>query len=74
MFTFLKRYFCQHLGINTITEMNHGQGLIIAKTKIYCQDCNKSFEQHPMSQCCYVQHIHAEILKEQFMQQYMKVK
>jgi hypothetical protein len=45
------------------------EGLIIAKSIIECMKCHKTFPQHPSAQCCYVMHIHAEILKEQFIQQ-----
>jgi hypothetical protein len=74
MKTFFKQLLCKHIGINTVTEMNTGNGIIIAKSRIYCQECNKSFPQHPNADCCYVKHIHAGLLHEQFIQMYRGAK
>lgn len=69
----IKQLFCSHDSITVNTEM-YSKGLMIVKTSIQCQKCKKSFAQHPNENCCYVRHIHAEILKEQFIQQYKSMK
>ncbi len=37
---------------------------------IRCDDCKKSFTQHPRQECCFVKHIHSQILFERFAAEY----
>lgn len=69
MFKLIKQWLCAHDEITTQTETSV-DSLIISKTLIQCNKCEKSFPQHPhASQCCYVQHIHANILQEKLFHQ-----
>lgn len=68
MFKLIKQLLCAHNEITTQTETTV-DGLIISRTCIQCSNCKKSFPQHPHAQCCYVQHIHANILQEKFIHQ-----
>lgn len=71
---FLKQLFCGHSGIciNTETELNGS--LLICKSIIKCTSCEKTFTQHPNSDCCYVKHLHSQILMEQMMSHIRSVK
>lgn len=69
MLKIIKQYFCRHESIHISTDMNTENSFIIARTLIQCADCKKSFPQHPNAQCCYVMHIHSQILQEQYMKQ-----
>lgn len=62
----IKQFFCSHKGIDTTTEVRSIEPLIISSL-IQCHDCKKTFAQHPNAQCCYVLHLHGEILREQFI-------
>lgn len=73
MFKLIKQYLCNHPDIIIKTETSV-DGLIISKTLIQCNTCKKSFAQHPNQICCYVQHIHNNILYEKFIQEYNKAK
>lgn len=65
----IKQWFCHHNDITTSTETSVDR-LIICKTLIKCNKCEKTFPQHPHAQCCYVMHMHAEILRDKFIHQY----
>jgi len=72
----IKKLLCNHPNISTKTETklpidNH---LLIVKSIIQCDNCGKTFAQHPRAICCHVQHIHSEIVREQFMQYYNSFK
>ena len=66
---FLKRLFCRHVYIKTITDSTLAD-LLIIKTLIKCENCDKSFAQHPSASCCYVAHIQYEIMREHFIKEY----
>lgn len=68
MLKLIKQLLCAHNHITTSTETSV-DSLIISKTLIQCNKCKKSFPQHPHAQCCYVQHIHANLLHEKFIHQ-----
>lgn len=66
----IKQFFCSHndISIETSTEIRAGlSGIFIVKTFIKCNKCKKAFTQHPNANCCYVQHLHSEILKEEYL-------
>jgi hypothetical protein len=71
MLTRLKQLFCFHNSISTTTETS-SEGLIISKSIIECERCHKTFAQHPRAQCCYVMHLHGEILRDQCIKQIKK--
>jgi len=58
-----KQYFYEH-EIETITESYSPEHMFIVKSIIQCKKCEKTFDQNPHSQCCYVQHVHSEILRD----------
>jgi hypothetical protein len=70
---FFKQLFCRHEGIETITESNSPDKLFIVKSSIKCKTCEKVFDLHPNSPCCYVQHIHSQILLEHWVDKYKEM-
>lgn len=70
---FLKQIFCSHQSITTKTETFFGRPLII-KTLIQCENCLKSFYQHPRAECCHVKHLHSQIIYEEFINKYKEMK
>lgn len=69
---FLKQFFCRHEDIETITESYSPEHMFIVKSKIQCKKCEKTFDQNPRSQCCYVQHVHSEILRNYWIEKIKK--
>lgn len=67
----IKQFFCRHESIFINTEIS-SDSLIIVKTIIECTQCNKTFHNHPHHRCCYVEHIHSEIIKEKFINEMRK--
>jgi len=65
---FLKQLFCKHESIYVKTEMSK-DSLLIIKSLIQCENCKKCFTHHPNERCCYVMHLHGEIMKEHFIAQ-----
>ena len=67
----LEQFLCRHEEIKVTTETDLNSSLLIIKSLIQCQQCKKSF---PLLnngiKCCYVEHVHADILKEQFIRQF----
>jgi hypothetical protein len=73
MLKLIKQWLCRHSDIITQTEASL-DSLLIVKTLIKCRKCDKSFPQHPHAQCCYVMHIHSQILQEKFIHQLKSAK
>ena len=65
---FLKQFLCNHEDITTITKTNLESPMIIISSLIQCSKCEKTFAQHPNAQCCYVYHIHHEIMQQKFIE------
>ncbi len=69
----IKQYLCDHKCIDTVTEVKTDASLLIVKSRIICADCMKVFPQHPNAQCCYVHHLHGEIIKEKMIYEIHKM-
>jgi hypothetical protein len=65
MLQIIKKLLCKHPSIGITTEASFDK-LYIVKSVIKCADCEKTFPIHPHANCCYVQHLHGEILREQY--------
>ena len=66
----LKQFFCDHKSIVTSTEskpLDHG---FMVATQIKCEKCGKNFPYNPNSNCCHVQHIHAELMRDYWINKY----
>lgn len=61
---FFKQLFCRHIGIETTTKTLSTEPMFIVSTLIQCINCKKTFAQHPNANCCYVQHLHSEIMRD----------
>jgi len=59
----IKQLLCSHQGIVIETQVSYG-ALFIVRTTIKCSYCDKSFKLHPNRQCCYVDHMHYEVIQE----------
>lgn len=66
----IKQFLCNHEDITTTTETNLESPILIVRSLIQCSQCKKTFAQHPNAQCCYIYHIHHEIMQEKIIQQY----
>ena len=69
MIKIIKQFFCFHEGICTTTKVHSTTPLLIVSTLIQCTRCEKTFAQHPNAQCCYVQHLHGEMIREQLFKE-----
>lgn len=67
---FLKQIFCSHPDITTKTESYSPEHVFIVKTIIQCNKCEKTFAQHPNSQCCYVMHLQSELMRDYWINKY----
>lgn len=63
---FIKKLFCGHVGIEVKTEVLSTEPLFIIKSSIKCIKCEKTFPIHPNSKCCYVDHMHNQIMADHF--------
>jgi hypothetical protein len=63
----IKQFFCRHEKIEVITESYSPENIFIVKSIIKCDSCGKTFAQHPNAACCYINHIHTEIIKEYWL-------
>lgn len=69
----IKKLFCRHENISCISEANFtDEQLIIIKTRIECDRCKKTFKEHPKAQCCYVHHIHGQLIRDKYRAMYDK--
>lgn len=73
MLKIIKRWLCRHKSIMIETKTST-DSFIITWTLIQCSDCKKTFPNHPNAKCCYVEHIHSQVLYEQFIQRYKSMK
>lgn len=71
---FIKKVLCQHQSISTTTEVKDDDILCIISSLIKCSDCGKTFPQHPNAKCCYISHLHNEIIRDRFALQLQKYK
>lgn len=71
---FIRKLFCRHPGICIKTETQLDGPLLLIKSHIKCDFCDKSFAFHPNSPCCHVQHMHSEIMREKFIEFYKTFK
>jgi hypothetical protein len=69
MIKLIKQWLCSHNSIKTTTNSKIDSFHIVVETIIKCHDCNKIFENDPRASCCYVMHIHAEILREHYFKE-----
>lgn len=60
----IKKFFCTHPDIEIKTESYSTEHMFIIKCLIQCKKCEKTFTQHPNQNCCYVQRITHEILRD----------
>lgn len=65
-----KQFFCRHEDIRTTTESYSPENCFIVKSLIQCSKCEKTFAQHPNEQCCYIMHIHAEVMRDFWINKY----
>lgn len=63
----IKQIFCSHSGTKTTTESSFKNDMFIVKTLIQCSNCHKTFPQHPNADCCYVKHIHNQLIYDFFI-------
>lgn len=70
---FIKQLICRHNEITIKTESYSPGHLFIVKSLIQCSSCEKTFTHHPNHQCCYVMHIHAEIIKDHWINKYKEM-
>lgn len=68
-----KQLTCEH-SILTTTKVISEEPLFIVSSLIQCEKCEKSFPYLPGRPCCYVQHIHSEIMKDKFAVSLMKMR
>lgn len=66
---FFKQLVCRHEDILTITKTNLDSPMLIISSLIQCSKCEKTFAQHPNARCCYVYHLHNEIMQQKFIEQ-----
>lgn len=64
----IKQFLCSHQSISTETKSWSPENVFIVSSIIKCSDCGKTFLQHPNQSCCYVQHVHSEILKDYWLE------
>jgi hypothetical protein len=64
--TSIKQLYCKH-SIEIITESSLEEHVFIAKSIIKCKKCEKTFTQNQIGDCCYVKHIHSQMLYEHFI-------
>ncbi len=69
---FFKKLFCHHRDIEIKTESYSPESLFIVKSIIQCKSCEKTFAQHPNQKCCYVQHIHSQIMYNYWVNEYKR--
>lgn len=72
MKSFVKKIFCHHRSITTKTEVKSVEPLFMVSSLIQCSDCGKTFPQHPNANCCYINHLHNEIIQRQLQMERLK--
>ena len=73
---FIKQFLCRHQNTTTKTEarIENDNSFFIVSSLIKCADCDKTFPQHPNAQCCYIQHIHAEAMRDHWLNKFKNTK
>lgn len=64
---FFKQYFCNHAIANEL-KVNNNPSILIVSAIIQCTKCQKTYPLPNNYPCCYITHLQAEMLKEQFIQ------
>lgn len=72
--TLIKQWMCRHERICTTTESYFDKPLFMVKSIIKCDNCEKTFPMHPNAKCCHVQHLHSELMREEFYKQYKSIR
>ena len=61
---FFKQLLCSHSSIVTETVSSSPETSFMVSSVTMCKSCEKTFPQHPNAICCYVQHMHSQIILE----------
>jgi hypothetical protein len=65
----IKQLFCEHdISINTEADINKSfTSLFWVKSSIKCNKCEKTFPIPAGYNCCYINHLHQEIIRDQII-------